>query len=214
MTAERHTRAVLNHGSRRNTVRILILAKAIYAKMLANQALLPSPSPSLAALEQQTTRLSDAQDAVNRHEPDATGVRNVERSALLTLLEGLRTFVQTLADDAPAGQAVVIIEAAAMSVARVSAYAKPILRAEADVHPGIVHLFAAAGQLNRSRRYKTYGWEYTLDGGLTWLPATSTPVAHTTISGLPSLTTCGFRVNVSDTLGTTAWTQPVSVLVR
>ena len=211
-TAHKH-RAVLKYGSKHNFALILMLAKAIYAKMSAS-ATFVSALALLATLDTLTTAFSKAQDAVNNRIPKASGVRNAARDKLLTNLKELLTLVQGLADAATPEEAVVIIEAAGMTVAAIPTHSKPILSANLGVLAGVVLLVANARLLNKSKRSKSYGWEYTLDGGKTWISAPSTGVAHTSISGLPPLTMCGFRVNVTDMLSVSEWTQVVSILVH
>jgi hypothetical protein len=41
-----------------------------------------------------------------------------------------------------------------------------------------------------------------------------TPVAHTSISGLPTMTEVGFHVVVKDATGTSAWSQTVTIFVH
>jgi hypothetical protein len=212
MTAVRRLRAVLDYGTKKDIARLVVVAKTVRARVADNTGVFVSPSPSLASLESATAALSSAQDAVDQRQPGAVAARNAARDALLTILEGLRAYVQTIADASE--QPAVVIEAAGMAVARVSTYVKPLLGARLGVGEGVVMLVAAAGQLSKSKRYKTYGWQVSVDGGRTWTLAPSTPVAHTTLSGLPALTVCSFRVNVTDTTGTTEWSQAVGILVH
>ena len=211
-TAIRRVRAVLNYGSKKNFALLIIIAKAIYAKMMASQTVYLNSATLLGTLQSQTTALVTAQDAVNNHMPKASGPRNVARDNLLTTMELLLKLVQALADAAPSGEGAVIIEGAGMAVAAVTIPPKPMLAAKLSTLAGVVILIANASLLSTSKRKKTYGWMYTLDGK-TWIAAPSTPVAHTSITGLPSMTTVGFRVNVTDTLTATDWSQTVSIMV-
>src|SRR5579871_1232277 len=126
-TNVRRARAVLKYGNKLKFLVILALAKAIYAKMSANAATFPSPNPTLASLLAAITAFSNAQDAVAQRQPGATKVRAAALDALLTILEGLRMYVQTLSDSANPEQSAVIIEAAGMKVATVTVRPKPIL---------------------------------------------------------------------------------------
>jgi len=67
--------------------------------------------------------------------------------------------------------------------------------------------------ISKSKRAKTYAWSYSV-GGKTWIMATSTPIASTTITGLPPLTLVGFRVIVSDSLTVGQWSQVTSIFVH
>jgi hypothetical protein len=60
----------------------------------------------------------------------------------------------------------------------------------------------------------TFHWEYSLDGGKTWIAVLATPVPETTITGLPPLATVSFRVSVTTKKVTSAYCQPVSIIVH
>ena len=80
---------------------------------------------------------------------------------------------------------------------------------------GTVLIEATTLLLDSTTRRKMYNWEFTTDGGATYSPMPSTPIAKTSISGLTPLTTVGFRVSV--TVGKQPrgeWSQMVSILVR
>jgi hypothetical protein len=64
------------------------------------------------------------------------------------------------------------------------------------------------------RRATTYNWRYTADGGKTWVVAPSTPVAHTTFTGLAPLTVYGVQVCITDATGTTAWSDTATIVVH
>ena len=57
-------------------------------------------------------------------------------------------------------------------------------------------------------------WEYTLDGGQTFLALPPTTRATTRIGGLTPLTTVGVRVSLYNSTGAGPWSQVVSILVR
>ncbi len=62
-------------------------------------------------------------------------------------------------------------------------------------------------------RNLTFNWQSTLDGK-TFTSQPSTPISRTSIANLPPLTEVGFRVCITDSKGTGAWSQVVTVLVR
>jgi hypothetical protein len=65
-----------------------------------------------------------------------------------------------------------------------------------------------------TRRATTYNWRYTADAGKTWVVAPSTPVAHTTFTGLAPLTVYGVQVCITDAAGTTAWSDTATIVVH
>jgi hypothetical protein len=139
--------------------------------------------------------------------------RNAKRDVLYTTLETLLMYVQGLSDNSSEGAA--IIEAAGMTIAAFRGHAKPPLGVKLDKVAGSVVLRANAGLLaGKSRRKRFFNWSFSIDGGKTWSSAPSTPFAKTTIGGLPALTSCSFRVSVTDATGQGPWTDIVSIVVH
>jgi hypothetical protein len=61
----------------------------------------------------------------------------------------------------------------------------------------------------------SYDWEYSVDGGKTWVAAPSTIQAKTTIGGLPAGTTVLFRyLAVTAKGGQGDWSQATALLVK
>lgn len=208
----RRVRAVLK--LKKNNVPVLLAqAKAIHAAMSANQAIFTAPNPPLATLLTQIEALDAAEQATHTKAKGTAAVRNTKRNVLISSLELERAYVQSLADASPE-EAVAIIEAASMKVAASPRHAKEVLGAKLGQPPGTVILDANAGLLGRGTKQVCFNWLFSTDGGKTWISAPSTPLPHTSITGLPLLTVCSFRVNISDADGPTAWSQAVSILVH
>ena len=207
-------RAVIKYGNKSNFPLLLSLLMGIYNKMLANQALYASPPITLAQFLDQLNAFSATIQEVKDRNPLGTTHRATARATALTSAGLLVMFVQSLADAATPEQAVLLIESAGMKVAGVSAYVRPLMKLALTSVSGVVVIHASASQLSKARRAKTYGWSFSVDGGKTWTVATSTPVANTTITGLPPLTTVGFRVMVSDSRTVGAWSQMTSIFVH
>ena len=62
-------------------------------------------------------------------------------------------------------------------------------------------------------RRASYEWEYSADGGTTWVPAAPTLQAKTVVPGLKAGTTVQFRYRPVVRGGAQNWSQPVSLLV-
>ena len=62
-------------------------------------------------------------------------------------------------------------------------------------------------------RRASYDWEYSVDGGKTWVAVPHTLQARTTVTGLPTLTTVQFRYFATVKEGEGTWSQPISILV-
>jgi hypothetical protein len=191
---------------------VIILAQAIFAAMSASGSLFSALSALIATLGTQTAALVVSQNAV-KNKTGGTAVRDADRDLVLTTLESLRVAVQALCAANPE-QAATLLQASAMKAAAVAVRARPILAAKLAVTPGVVKLVASARLLSTSRRKKTYTWQSTLDGK-TFSNAGTSGYARITVTGLPLLTTVGFRVCVTvgeDEPG--PWTQVVSLLVH
>ena len=181
----------------------------------ANQTLFPNPPVPLATVELQIQDLATAEQATKTGTKGTVPVRNAKLAVLVTTLESMRMYVQSLCDANPE-QAALIAAAAGMSIAKAPGFAKPVLGAKLGVQSGTVNLSANATLLvGRGVRKKvTFNWEVSADGGKTWTGVPSTPLSRTTVTGLTPLVTYAFRVcvTVSTTVG--EWSQPVLLLVR
>ncbi len=60
---------------------------------------------------------------------------------------------------------------------------------------------------------RSYEWQYSTDGGKTWLSAPSTTQANATIHGLQSGVVTSFRQRAITKVGPTEWSQPIAALV-
>ena len=194
---------------------ILAAARVIYSAMLAEALRFTAPVPTLVMLLAQITALDLAEQAIARSpRGTATPVRNAARDTLWASLKSLQSYVQTVAD-ADLANGFAIIKSAGFDVALHSTRDKPILAAELMGFPGMVKLVANAHALTGgATKRATYNWEYSLDGGHTWLSVPGTPLAKTTVSGLPVMTNVSFRVSV--TLGgvMAPWAQSVTIPVH
>ena len=115
--------------------------------------------------------------------------------------------------------AALIIQNAGLLVAGDTAHRKELLTLELGVQPGSVICDANVSLLVRAGGHKPRGhrflsWEYTLDGGTTFLSAGSTPGCKTVLENLPRLTVVGARVRLASRAGSGAWTDVVTILVE
>jgi hypothetical protein len=129
----------------------------------------------------------------------------------------LRAYVQSLADALAHADAIALIEAAGLLVGRVQVHAKPILQAKLTTTPGLVRVIANAkillGAKGRSRK-SHFLWQYSADGGRSWVSAPPTSYATTEIGGLTLMTEYRFRVSAM--LGKTAgeWSEEVKLFLH
>lgn len=112
-----------------------------------------------------------------------------------------------------------LIENAGLLVAPYNHYAKPLLTLTRGTQPGTVAcdanrtLLTAMGTTKRGQ-LTCLSWEYTLDGGVTFVSAGSTPKCKTLLTGLPSLTVVGVRVCLNGMQGPGSWSQVVTIVVH
>jgi len=191
----------------RSTPAALTVARAIVQSMTGN-ASFPAPVPTLAAVSFAITDLDAAQAAVLTRTRGTVEARNDRRVELAILLSALKGYVQSVAD-ADRENAAALIQSSGMHA---SAAAPPRQRGFAAM-PGLVSGTVKLEAIAAAKR-AAYEWEYSLDGGKTWLVAPVTLKARTSISGLtPGASVC-FRYRAVTKAGQGDWSQPVSIIVR
>jgi len=194
---------------------LLPQSKTIYNAFATNASLLPTPPVPLPTLLAQIQDLDTAEQATKTGTKGTVAVRNAKRAVLVTTLESLRMYVQSLCDSNPE-QAPALATAASMAVAKLPLHAKPVLQAKPGASSGAVILIANATLLigRGVRKKATFNWESSADGGKTWVTAPSTPLSSTSVVGLTPLTTYAFRVSVTVSKTTGEWSQAVTLLVH
>jgi hypothetical protein len=204
MRTATHTLVALNLP---NTVAGLsAYAKHVVQSMTGNAAI-PSPTPPLATVTADIAALDAAETTVKTRAPGSAEARNLKLQVVVNDMHGLEACVQTAADASPA-EAAAIIESAGMHVKPHGVHAKPDL--EALMGPGglVVLRARAAGKT------AAYEWQYSLDGGKTWIPSGVTTEANTSIARLTVGTTYLFRVRSTVGHNVGDWSQSVSLVVH
>lgn len=192
---------------------VLVCARGLHAGFSAHPALFPDPPIPVATLAIQIAGLDAAQQTARYTRATGTvALRDLARDVLWTSVEACCTFVQGRIDANPE-QGHVLIEKSGLRAVAFRSSSKPPIEARLEPQ-GAVLLRAHSQLLHKGRVNRTFDWQYTLDGGQTWIDVPSTPVATTRIAGLPALATCGFRVRVTLKTGASEWSQPVSLLVH
>jgi hypothetical protein len=212
MTTIRRLRPLLK-CNKENVPLLLVLAQLIHDKMVANQTLFGAPTVSMTVFAGQIADLSGSQQQLKNRQITAAQ-RNVKRDVVWTSLGSLLQYVQGLCDEA-GEQAAGIISAAGMKIAAVPTSPKPVLAVKLGVASGSAILRANARLLaaGRKKKGRFFEWQYTLDGK-TFVSVPSTAVAHTTLAGLPPLTTVGFRVCLVDSSGPGEWSQVERAIIH
>jgi hypothetical protein len=186
----------------------LIALGHIIVTKLTNNPLLPSPTPTVAAILAALTDLQTAQTAANARTKGAATVRDEKRTVLVSLLQQLRGYVQTTADATPENGAS-IIESSGLSVRKTPTRAARTFDAQQGPLSGTAKVTALAAGPRSS-----YEWQYSTDGGKTWVNAPTTIQAKTVVTGLAAGATVQFRYRPVTKTGEGDWSQPASLLVK
>jgi hypothetical protein len=181
-------------------------AQQIVTAMTGNPAF-PSPTPTLATLTAATSEFQAAESATLTRTKGAAATRNEKRTALIQLLEQLRTYVQTQAD-ASVENGPSIVLGAGMAVRKTPVHDPRVFAAKSGAVSGSVNLVAPA-----AARRASYGWEYSIDGGKTWVTLPSTLQAKTSVSSLQAGTTVQFKYRSITKTGEGDWSPSFSLLV-
>jgi hypothetical protein len=168
----------------------------------------PKPTPTLAQVTAAITVLSTAETAALARTKGAVLTRDNALVALVTLLKQLRGDIQTTAD-ADVENSAAIIASAGIAVRKTPVRPPRAFHATTGDVSGSAKLAAPA-----AARRASYDWEYSPDGGKTWVAVPSTLGAKTTVTGLPSGTTVQFRFRALTKGGEGDWSQPTALLVK
>ncbi|HEY8090563.1 MAG TPA: hypothetical protein VIF09_22030 [Polyangiaceae bacterium] len=186
---------------------LVAFALHLVAKMTSNPAF-PAPAPTLAAITAAANDLAAAEQSASQKTKGAVTVRDDRRAVLVTMLQQIKSYVQTQADaNLESGQA--IIESAGMTVKKAVTRKARVFGAKAGATTGSVLLTAPSAGARAA-----YDWQYSIDGGKTWVAAPSTLQARRTVSGLTAGATVMFRYQSLIKTGEGDWSQPVSIIVK
>ncbi len=186
---------------------LITYARGIVKAMTGNPSF-PSPAPALAVVTAAIDELQTAETAAQGRAKGATTTRNDKREALVVLLQQLRGHIQAVADADPTNGAA-IIQTAGVAVRKV-----PTRQARAfAAKPGAVSGSAKVVAKSAARR-ASYEWQYSTDGGKTWLTAPATLQAKTAVSGLQPGATVQFKYRPVTKTGEGDWSQPVALVVQ
>ncbi len=186
---------------------LVVYVQGILAAMTSN-AHFPSPAPALTAIAAALTALQQAEVAAQTRAKGAVVVRNDRRGALVTLLQQLRGYVQTIAD-ADVENSAAIIESSGFPLRRAPVHKPRIAGVKPGEMSGSVEVVAPT-----AGRRAAYEWQYSVDGGKTWVEASPSLQAKQTVVGLPVGSTALFRYRAVVKTGPLDWSQPLALLVK
>jgi hypothetical protein len=175
---------------------------------MTNNPAFPTPVPALAALSAAVSDLQAAETVALTKAKGTAAARNDKRAVVVSLLQQLRGYVQAIADATPENGAT-IIQSAGMPVRKIPQRAARVFAVKPGEVSGAVKVTATI-----AARRASYEWQYSVDGGKTWVGAPATLQAKTTITGLPAGTTAMFRYKTVTKTGEGDWSQPIALLVK
>ena len=188
-------------------ISLLIVYVQGILKAMTNNPTFPTPNPPLTAVSGAVNALQAAETAALTRATGTVATRNEKRATLVALLELLRGYVQSVADASPEN-AISIIESSGLALRKTTVRAPRVFAAKATTLSGTVKLIAPL-----AGRRAAYRWQYSTDGGKTWVDASETLQAKTTVTGLPVGTTVQFRYRSVIKGGASDWSAPLSMVV-
>jgi hypothetical protein len=186
---------------------LITYATRIVTQMSGNAAF-PSPVPALTEVTAAINSLQNAETAALARTKGAVTTRNEQRAALVALLVHLKAYIQVQAD-AGGDNAASIIESAGVAVRKTAVRKPRVFAAKPGTNSGTVELIT-----KQAARRASYEWQYSADGGKTWVSVPATLQAKTTVTGLTPGSTVEFRFKSVVKTGESDWSAPVSLLVK
>jgi hypothetical protein len=180
-------------------------ATSIINAMTANKVTFGTPNPALSSVSAASTALANAQAAFKAH-TGTRAARDDARTALIQQLQLLRDYVQGVAS-ADLAQASTIAEDAAMRLRKSTAHQKSDLSVK-GLASGSVKVIAKA-----LKGAAANDFEYSTDGGKTWIAVPTSTKASTTITGLVPGTAVTYRHRPITKSGPGDWSQTVTAIV-
>ena len=167
----------------------------------------PNPVPTLAAVSTAVGNLATAETEALTRNRTAVALRDEKLAVVTVMLQELRGYVQSVADASPP-TAASIIESAGMALRKRGVRPPRVFAVKPGPVSGSVNVVAA-----RVGPRASYEWQYSPDGGKTWLAAPPTTKASTVITGLTPVTIVEFRYRAVTPSGVADWSQPLALNV-
>jgi hypothetical protein len=187
---------------------VLALAKAISSGMAAHVGTFPKPTPPLVELDGDVSALDTAETATHTRTKGAAQARDAKAAIVITDLNLLRSYVEAVANADPAN-ALTIATSAAMSIRKRPTTTKNDLNVKPSKVSGSVSITARVG----TKQKVSHEWEYSIDGGKTWLAMPPTVQGNTTLTGLTPGSNVQFRHRAITIQGPADWSAPVALIV-
>ena len=206
-TSKKSTRSIVSLSLPKVVPALITYAEQI-VKSMTNNPSFPTPSPTLASISQAIADLTSAEAAALSRAKGTALTRNDKRAALVKLLELLKAYVQSVADG-NSETAATVIESAGLAVRKTPVRKPRVFSAKQGATSGSVKIITASAGPRSS-----YEWQYSTDGGKTWVIAPASLQAKTTVVGLTPGATVEFRYRPVTKTGEGNWSQTVQLIVK
>ena len=164
-----------------NVAALIIFGRQVWAAVAANAAYFVTPSPSVAAATANLDALEQAEALVPHGGTPAVAARNLKQAAVETDLKMFKAYLLALCMLSPA-LAEAMIAASCLRMGKATPRSKPFLSAKMGAAPHQIILRAKAV----AKRAVSYLWQYSLDGGTTWVTiGTSTDASTIFLDATP-----------------------------
>ncbi len=179
---------------------------------LAGDPLFSAPPAQLAALDAGVLALEAALAVVQARTYGAAAHRKARQSDVLSALQALKAYVQTLADTLPAHEAAMVAARAGLAVKDAKGPMRGGLAVKPGPSSGSVHAYAPA-----TRARAGYEWEYARGdegAGGAWISVPFTVRADVVLTGLVPGALYSVRARTVTKDGASSWLTPVTFRVE
>jgi hypothetical protein len=188
-----------------NVAALILYGRQVWSSVSLNAGLLPTPSPTIASATGNLDALQAAEALVPHGGPVASTERDLKRAAVEADFKAFKAYVLALCLANPTmGDA--LIAASGLREGKVNRPPKAFLAASMGKIQNQIILRAKAV----ARRGVCYAWEYSLDGGKTWVTIGTTTEANTGLLNSTPLTAYMFRFQTTIKQTTSAWSQTIT----
>jgi len=184
----------------------IIRASAIHDAMAKSKTTYPSPPVAMPVFASHIADLIAKETAAKTRAAGTVADRDAARRVVVVDIAQLQSYVQKLVNADPVN-ADSLAQAAGMTVRKATYPAKPPLVAK-PAFMGVMRLVAKA-----IKGGKTNEWQFSTDGGTTWVSTPSSTKASTTIAGLQVGSLVSFRHRAITKMGPGDWGQPITATV-
>ena len=192
--------------STRTVAEVITRSTEIANAIAAASKMFPTPPVPIATVLSDISALSAAETNAIARTKGLITIRDAKLAVVIADCKQLHGYVQTQANANPT-QAAEIAAAAAMTLRKAGARHKSDLAVKQTVSTTVK---VTAKSVKGARSHE---WQYSTDGGKTWIAAPPTSQSSTTIPNLTPGVLHMFRQRVITKAGPSDWSQPFSFLV-